>query len=645
MPKITLPDGTLRVFDEPVTLAAIAESIGKRLAKDALAGKVNGILRDLSYRVEGDASIEIVTPRSPEGLDLMRHSAAHVMAEAISRLFPGTKFAYGPPIEDGFYYDVDSPTPITAADLPRIEEEMRKIVQENHPFVRHELTRREAEAKYREDEYKLENIARAEGDTISFYTQGSFEDLCRGPHVPSTGRIGFFKVMSLAGAYLHGDATKKQLTRIYGTTWPSREELERYLHHMEEAKRRDHRTLGKQLDLFSTSEEIGAGLILWHPAGAFIRHQIETFWKEEHLRRGYQLLYTPHIASEAIYRRSGHLENYGEMMYSPMDIDGFPYRVKPMNCPGHIVIFKSRVRSYRELPLRWCELGTVYRYEPSGTLHGMLRVRGFTQDDSHIFCTPDQIEQEVNGVLDLMEFMMKTFGYRYKAFLATRPEKSIGTDTQWERATSALRKVLEARGMAYTVDAGGGVFYGPKIDIKLVDALGREWQGPTTQLDFNLPERFEMEYIAPDNERRRVVMIHRTVLGSMERFIGGLIEHFAGDFPLWLAPEQVRILTITDAQRDYAESVFTQLKAAGLRAELDRRGEKIGAKIRDGELAKIPYLVILGAKEKEAGAVTVRRRLVGDLGTMSCEALIAKLLEEVRTRALPPNGGAADVSG
>ncbi len=633
---ITLPDTKTMAFDAPMSLADIAGKISRDLAKKSVAAEVNGEAKDLSTTLDHDATIRFITSDTPEGLDIIRHSGSHILAEAIQQLFPGTKFAYGPAVEDGFYYDVDSPTVITAEDLPKIEKAMQKIIKANRPFVRQELTRAEAEAKYKDDEYKLDNIARAQGDVISFYEQGDFSDLCRGPHVPSTGKVGAVKVMSLAGAYWHGDANQKQLTRIYGTAFPTREELDAYLKKLEEAKRRDHRVIGKQMDLFSTEPDVGPGLILWHPNGSVIRHEVEAFWKEEHLKRGYQILYTPHIASEEVYKRSGHLENYGDMMYSPMDIDGSPYRVKPMNCPGHILIYNSNVHSYRELPFRWCELGTVYRYEPSGTLHGMLRVRGFTQDDSHIFCTPEQVEDEINGVLDLMEEMMKTFGYKYKAFLATRPAKSIGTDEQWQTATSALKAVLERRNMPYEVDEGGGVFYGPKIDIKLVDALGREWQGPTTQLDFNLPERFNVEYVGSDNERHKVVMIHRTVLGSMERFIGGLIEHFAGDFPLWLAPQQVRVLTVTDASKVYGREVADKLRRHGIRVTLDDRGDKIGAKIREGELARVPVLLILGEKEMESGEASVRRRLVGDLGSRKVDELISDLAQEIRERKLPP---------
>ncbi|MDR3211572.1 MAG: threonine--tRNA ligase [Planctomycetota bacterium] len=634
--QVTFPDGKVLSPAQPLTLQDLIRQLGKDVAKKVLTAEVDGLPRDLTYRLDHDASVRLITADSPEGLAQIRHSAAHVLAEAVLELFPGTRFAYGPAVEDGFYYDVDSPTPITADDLPKIEKAMKRIIKANRPFVRHELNRAQAEEKYRDDPYKLDNIARAQGDVLSFYEQGAFSDLCRGPHVPSTAKAGEVKVMSLAGAYWHGDAKEKQLTRIYGTAFATQEELNQYLERLEEAKKRDHRTLGKQLDLFSTQPDVGPGLILWHPNGAFIRHKVEEFWKEEHLKRGYRLLYTPHIASEAVYQRSGHLQNYGDMMYSPMDIDGSPYRVKPMNCPGHILIYNANVHSYRDLPLRWCELGTVYRYEPSGTLHGMLRVRGFTQDDSHIFCTPEQAEGEINLVLDLMEHMMQVFGYRYKAFLATRPAKAIGTEAQWEMATNALQTVLEKRGMPFVTDPGGGVFYGPKIDIKLVDALGREWQGPTTQLDFNLPERFAVEYVGADNLRHQVVMLHRTVLGSMERFVGGLVEHYGGDFPLWLAPLQARVLSVTENSASYAQEVNARLLAAGLRSEADTRSDKIGAKIRDGELSRIPALLVVGDREREAGTTTLRRRLLGDQGSQVVDSLIASLVAEDQARRLPP---------
>jgi threonyl-tRNA synthetase len=591
-------------------------------------------------------------------LDPMRHSAAHVMAEAVGAIFPGAKFAIGPAIKDGFYYDFDLPRPLTPDDLAAIEARMREIVASDYPFVRREVNAAEARQLFADQPYKLELMdgilagqesedgeatgpegptttdqgLRTERPTLSVYTQHAFTDLCRGPHVGRTGQIGTFKLLNVAGAYWRGDEHRPMLQRIYGTVWANQEQLDAYLQKLAEIERRDHRRLGKELDLYSVSPDVGAGLILWHPKGAMIRHQIETFWKEEHLKRGYDLVYTPHLASEEIYKISGHLEAYADMMYSPMDIDGHPYRAKPMNCPAHIRIFQSTRRSYRDLPIRYAELGTVYRYERAGVLHGLLRVRGFTQDDSHIFCRPDQLKAEVHGVLDLTLFMMDAFGYTYHAYLATRPAKSIGTDEEWAFATNALREVLEERGMPYDVDEGGGVFYAPKIDIKLWDALGREWQGPTCQVDLNLPVRFDINYIGEDGKEHRVVMVHRTVLGSMERFIGGLIEHYAGAFPLWLAPLQAVIIPIADRHLDYARQVEAQMKAAGLRVNVDARAERMNLKIRQAELQKVPYMLVVGDKEVASGQVAVRTRDSGDLGPKLLGEFIAMAREAVEKR-------------
>jgi threonyl-tRNA synthetase len=580
-------------------------------------------------------------------LHAMRHSASHVMADAVGSLFPTAKFAIGPAIEDGFYYDFDLTRPLTPEDLAVIEAKMRAIIAANLPFERRELSPEDARAHFKDQPYKLELIegilAGQESEdgealetappALSIFKHGDFEDLCRGPHLASTGLIGPVKLLSVAGAYWRGDEHRQMLQRIYGTAWENQAELDQYLWKMEEAAKRDHRKLGKDLDLFSTNPNIGAGLVLWHPAGAIIRHQIETFWKEEHIKRGYQLVYTPHLASEEIYKISGHLEAYGDMMYSPMDIDGNPYRAKPMNCPGHICIYQSSMRSYRDLPVRYAELGTVYRYERSGALHGLLRVRGFTQDDSHIYCTPEQLKQEVNGVLDLTEFMMKTFGYRYHAYLATRPAKSIGTDEEWSFATNALREVLEERGMPYDVDEGGGVFYAPKIDVKLWDALGREWQGPTCQVDLNLPVRFNITYIAEDGKEHRAIMIHRTVLGSMERFIGGLIEHYGGAFPLWLAPVQAVVIPIADRHNEYARQVAAALQDVNLRVKVDDSSNRMQAKIRDAQMQKVPFMLVVGDKEAAAQAVAVRSREDGDLGPKPLQEFIGLALAKVAKRS------------
>ncbi len=603
----------------------------------AIAVKVNGEILDLS-RARPEEDLVWVTTATPEGLEILRHSASHIMAQAIKELFPGTKLAIGPAIEDGFYYDFDLPRPIKPEDLPSIEERMREIASRDLPFERKEISRKEAIAIFKErgETYKVELLGEIGEETITVYQNGDFLDLCRGPHLPSTSHLRIFKLLSVAGAYWRGDERNPMLQRIYGTAWATQEELNRHLWKLEEAARRDHRRLGKEMDIFSTHPHIGAGLILWHPAGSMIRHQVELFWKEEHLKRGYELVYTPHLASEEIYKISGHLEAYAEMMYSPMDIDGNPYRVKPMNCPAHICIFQSATRSYRDLPIRYAELGTVYRYERSGVLHGLLRVRGFTQDDSHIFCRPDQLKEEVNAVLDLTEYMMQTFGYQYHAYLATRPEKYIGAEEEWDFATEALRQVLEERGIKYAVDEGGGVFYAPKIDIKLWDALGREWQGPTCQVDLNLPGRFGIVYMGEDGKEHRCALVHRTVLGSMERFIGGLIEHYGGNFPLWLAPRQAVIIPIAERHQAYAQSLLEHLKERNFRASADCRSEKMNARVRDAELLRIPYVLIVGDREEESGTVSVRRKGRGDLGAWSLGKLFEVLKKEEASRSLVP---------
>lgn len=583
-----------------------------------------------------------------EKLHRIRHSAAHVMAGVVLELFPGAKFGIGPAIADGFYYDFDLPRPLTPEDLEVIEQRMREIIREGYPFERKVVTPKEARQIFKDQPYKLElieglvsgrenedgEVVQGPAQEISIYRHHNFTDLCKGPHVEKTSDIPVdgFKLLKTAGAYWRGDERNPQLQRIYGTAWLSKEELDAYLERLEEIERRDHRRLGKQLDIYSIDLDIGPGLVLWHPNGAIIRHEIETFWRNEHLRRGYSLVYTPHIASERIYEISGHLEAYADMMYAPMEIEGRPYRVKPMNCPGHIKIFKSQLRSYRDLPIRYAELGTVYRFERSGVLHGLLRVRGFTQDDAHIFCRPDQLQEEINGVLDLIDHLMSTFGYRYKAYLSTRPEKYIGTDEQWEFATEKLRAALEQRGKEYEVDEGGGVFYGPKIDIKLWDALGREWQGPTLQLDLNLPERFDVNYIGEDGKEHRVIILHRAVLGSMERFIGGLLEHYAGNFPPWLAPVQAVFIPIADRHNAYCHARAELLRQDGLRVQVDDSSERMSAKIRQAQLQKVPYMLVVGDRELEAGAVSVRLRSGEDLGSVPFEAFQQQLQEAVRTR-------------
>ena len=539
----------------------------------------------------------------------MRHSASHVMAEAVQSIFPDAKFGIGPAIEDGFYYDFDLPRPLNPEDLPLVEKKMNEIIASNGPFSRKEVTKAEARRLFAAQPYKLELIDELPDEKVSLYRQGSFLDLCRGPHVNSTGEIKAFKLISIAGAYWRGDEHRPMLQRIYGVAFDTKAALDEHLKRLEEAARRDHRKLGKELDLFSIQEEFGPGLVLWHPRSAIIRRVIEDFWKDEHVKRGYDLVYTPHLARMDLWKTSGHLEFYQDYLYSPMDVEGQKYILKPMNCLGHILIYKSRMRSYRELPIRYAELGTVYRYERSGVLHGLSRVRGFTQDDAHIFCRPDQLEEEVVGVLDLALFMIDTFGFsNYQLLLSTRPEKYAGTIQVWDEATDTLRQALDRSKLAYEIDPGEGVFYGPKIDIKFESALGKAWQGPTIQVDFNLPQRFDVAYIGEDGKEHSVVMVHRTVLGSMERFLATLLEHYGGAFPLWLAPVQARIIPVADRHLDYAHKLEAQLKSEGVRAEVDVRAERINAKIRQAQLEKIPYMLVVGDKEVATSTISIRLR-------------------------------------
>ena len=647
MLKITLPDKTVLEAAEGSTVAQIAAQIGPGLAKAALAARLDGQLVDLAQPIQADAAIEIITARSDEALEILRHSVAHVMAQAVRNIYgQQAQYTIGPALTDdfqyGFYYDFDLPEPITTEDLPAIEKEMAKIVKQNLPIARLELEPDQAKQRFSDlgQTYKVEMIddllADEQVPMVSLYEQGDFSDMCRGPHLPSTGRVGSFKLLSVAGAYWRGDANNKMLTRIYGAAFFDKNQLGTHLDKLEKARKQDHRFLGRQLDLFSTHDDIGPGLIHWHPKAGLVRHIVESFWKEEHLKRGYQIVYTPHIASERIYKTSGHLEKYGEMMYSPMDIDGLNYYLKPMNCPGHIRIYQTRPHSYRELPIRYCELGTVYRYEPTGTLHGMLRVRGFTQDDSHIFCTPESLADEVGGVLELADYMLKSFGYTYSVYLATRPEKYLGTEQQWDFATKALVQALESRSISYEIDPGGGVFYAPKIDLKVNDSLGRQWQGPTIQVDLNLPspDRFGINYVGADNAEHEVIMIHRTVLGSMERFVGGLIEHFAGAFPLWLAPVQVAVLPVSEKFSEYGKTVHEKLLKAGLRSELNQTADTVSAKIRQTTLEKTPYMLVVGAKEAQSDQVAVRERSQGDLGTMALDEFVQRCHNEVTSKGL-----------
>ena len=658
MPQVTLPDGNTLAVDTGATVADVAAKIGPGLAKAAIGGRVSSgqdgtHVVDLSYPISDDCALSVVTLKEgdADALELLRHSCAHVMAEAILELWPEAKLVYGPPVEDGFYYDIDLDPSITPEDFPKIEQQMQAIIKADKPFTRYEMSRGEATPKLQAEgnRYKIDNAERAEGDALTFYVTGdgpgeAFEDLCRGPHLPSTGRIPAFKITSVAGAYYRGDASEKMLQRVYGTAWPSKKDLNAYLHRLEEAKKRDHRVLGKQLDLYSIHEDIGPGLIHWHPKGAFIRDQIETFWKAEHAKRGYDLVFTPHIASERMYQRSGHLEKYADMMYSPMDIDGVNYYLKPMNCPGHYMMYLTDTRSYRDLPIRMCELGTVYRYEPSGTLHGILRVRGFTQDDAHTFCTPDQLGQELDLILDLMDFMMRSFGYTYRAYLSTRPEEYLGTLEEWDRATNALREALERRDLDYEVDEGAGVFYAPKIDIVLIDSMGREWQGPTHQVDLQAAKRFGITYIGPDNAPHEPVIIHRTALGSIERFIGGLVEHYAGAFPMWLAPEQIRVISVSEKSAAYAESVYETLGKVGLRAGIDRSSDRPGPKKHRARQYRIPYIIFVGEQEAAEGVVQVHARSPGKPeeyvleGNPGLDQFIMACLDEVARKGRRDDG-------
>ena len=556
-----------------------------------------------------------------EKVERIRHSASHVMAEVVQSLFPDAKFGIGPVIDNGFYYDFDLPRSLTPDDLPVIESKMAEIIAQDLPFTSEEVPREEARGTFAAQPYKLELIDEIPEEQMGIYRQGSFVDLCRGPHVSSTGEIKAFKLLSIAGAYWRGDEKRPMLQRIYGAAFETQGELEHYMEVIAEAAKRDHRKLGQELDLFSFHEEAGPGLVHWHPKGATVRRVIEDFWVAEHIKRGYEIVNTPHIAKIDLWKTSGHWELYRENLYSPMDVDGQEYIIKPMNCPAHILMYKTRLRSYRELPIRWAELGTVYRYERSGVLHGLTRVRGFTQDDAHIFCRPDQLEDEVVDVLEFAIYMMRTFGFEeYKIMLSTRPEKYAGTIEIWEKATETLERALKRVDLAYEVDPGEGVFYGPKIDISLRDALGRTWQGPTTQVDFNLPQRFDVTYVDVDSVAQPVVMVHRTVLGSMERFFGCLIEHYAGSFPAWLAPVQAMIIPIADRHMDYAQEVAAELRADGLRAQVDMRAERMNQKIRQAQLQKIPYMLIVGDNEASSAEVSVRLRSGEDLGRQTINA-------------------------
>ena len=642
--RVTLPDGSVREVAAGTTARGVAESIGAGLARAAVAARVDGSTWDLDRPIERDVSLAILTDRDPDALEVLRHSAAHVLATAVRDLFPGAGIGFGPPIEDGFYYDFEVPRPFTPEDLERIEARMGDVAQADYPFVREVVDRPAANRRFADDPLKLERISElGDDETISLYTDGPFTDLCRGPHIPRTGRLKHFKLLHAAGAYWRGDEKRQMLQRIYGTAWFKKEDLETYLHRLEEARKRDHRVIGRQLDLFSISDVIGPGLVLWHPRGAVIKWLLSRFVEDDNVANGYDLVYTPNVTKEELFKISGHLPLYAANQYPPMaagagEAEDVRYRVKPMNCPMHALIYKSQQRSYRDLPIRLSEIANVYRNEKSGTLHGLLRVRGLSMDDAHIFCTLDQIEDEIFLCLDQVDRLVRvTFGFELDFEVSTRPDERLGGDEIWDQAEAVLKQSLDRKGIAYRIDEGGGAFYGPKIDIKFRDAIGRVWQGPTIQLDFNLPERFELEYTGADNRPHRPVMIHRAIYGTLERFTGNLIEHFAGAFPVWLAPEQVRVIPISDAQADAARDLARRLKAAGLRVHLDDRTETLNYRIREGEMQKVPYMAVIGQREAESDSLALRVRGAGKKQeVMAVEAFLSRIGEEVRSRALAP---------
>lgn len=628
--------GIEEVDVEPgLTIKDLLLSLDSGLEEKALAARLNGGLVDLTAPVE-EGTLEVLTWEDEEGKEIYRHTASHVMAHAVMELFPGTKLAIGPSISDGFYYDLDIPVSLSPEDLGSIEERMRDIVRRDLPEKREVWDREEAVAFFQDlgQEYKVELLREMQEEKVTLYRQGDFVDLCRGPHLPTTGRLRNFKLLSLAGAYWRGDENRPMLQRIYGTAFDDPGEMEEYLRLMEEAERRDHRRLGRELDLFSFHQEAGPGVVFYHPKGAVLREIVEDFLKKEHRKRGYEMVITPHLFRGDLWYTSGHMEYYRENMYA-FERDGTEYVVKPMNCPGHVLIYKTHPRSYRDLPLKYFELGTVYRYERSGVLHGLMRVRGFTQDDAHIFCTEEQLEGQIQECLDFAFFCLRTFGFEdYDVYLSTRPEKAVGSDELWERATEDLRNSLDDKGIEYQVDPGEGVFYGPKIDVKLKDALGRTWQGPTIQADFNLPERFNLTYTGPDNQPHRPVMIHRVVLAGIERFYGVLVEHYGGEFPLWLAPVQAVIIPVADRHLPYAQEVEKALLQEGLRAEIDDDRQTVNMKIRKAQMQKVPFSLIVGDKEIEGGTVSVRDRRGRDVRGVSLEDLIARMVKLDRVRSI-----------
>ena len=637
MLSITLPDGSEKELPDGSNGYDLAKSIGPGLAKSAIAVTIDGVQKDLSDLLADSTNVSIITIDSDEGLEIMRHTlTAQVLASAIKTLYPNCKLAIGPTIDDGFYYDVLSDESISSEDLESIEKEMRLIIKEKSTIKKTLHDRADAINSFKNlnEDYKVKIIEDSDQEKdFQIYTNqdSTFIDLCVGPHLPDLSFIGSYKLTKVSGAYWKGDSQNEMLTRVYGTAWRNKKELDKYLDHLVEAEKRDHRKIGKELDLFSIQEEAGGGLVFWHPNGSRIRNIIEDFWKAKHKDADYELLYSPHIALDSLWETSGHADFYQESMFKAIEDENQFYQLKPMNCPFHILIYKNSLKSYRELPIRYAELGTVYRHEMTGALHGLMRVRGFTQDDAHVFCTEDQIENEITSILNLTIDMLNAFTFKeYEIHLATRPEKSVGSNSIWEKATSALENALKGKNIEYKLDDGGGAFYGPKIDIKIKDAIGRLWQCSTIQLDFNLPERFDMNYIGSDGQKHHPIMIHRALLGSIERFFGILIEHFEGKFPLWLAPNQVSILSIGDSQAEYGEFIHDNLKKEGFRVELDLRNEKIGSKIRDHTLKKVPYLVIIGDKEVENNILSVRSQNGKDLGKMDLDKFLGILRQELK---------------
>lgn len=634
--NITFPDSSRKEYPQGTTPYDIASSISKGLAKEAICAQLNDNLIDMTRPISENGTILFHKFADDAGKNIYWHSSSHIMAQAVKRLFPDVKVAIGPAIENGFYYDFDKKVSFTDEDIKIIEEEMQRIINEKFFFERKLVSREEALELFDSlgEDYKVELINdMPEDETITIYVLGDFVDLCRGPHLTSTDQVKVFKLLKFSGAYWHGDEKNKMLQRIYGISFPTQKELDTYLEKLEEAEKRDHRKLGKELDLFGFYEDVGAGLVHWHPKGGLMRNVIEDFWKKEHLRAGYEIIYTPHIGKSILWETSGHLDFYQDSMYAPMKIDDIDYYIKPMNCPFHIMVYKSKLRSYKELPIKTAELGTVYRYERSGALHGLMRVRGFTQDDAHIICTPDQLVDEVVKLLDFSLFFLKSFGFdRYDIYLSTQPKKFVGKNEDWIKATESLKEALEISKIEYKVDPGEGVFYGPKIDIKIKDALDRSWQCTTIQFDFNLPERFDMTYIGEDNEAHRPFMIHRALLGSLERFFGVLIEHYAGNFPVWLAPTQVMVIPISEHHVDYAKKVMASLLESDIRADVDYQNEKVGYKIREAEKQKIPYMLIVGDKEIEKGTVSVRKHQKGDVGSLDLDTFIKDITKEIQEK-------------